>query len=229
MTISVTGHVPLERVYVWELPVRLAHWFLFFSILTLAATGFYIGHPFISVPGPAKDHFLMGTVRMIHVYAAIVFTVSLFARLYWFFVGNRYARWSEFIPLTGRRLRNLFKTIMFYSFLRHDPDDYAGHNALAGATYIVIYAVYLLMITTGLALYTVYASVHSPFQVFGFLTPVFGGLPMARALHHIGMWVVLVFVVIHVYFVLLASIVEHNGTLGSIFSGYKFIPEDEVK
>ena len=55
-----------ERVYVWELPVRLTHWVIFFSILILSATGYYIGHPFISVPGPAKDHFVMGTVRVIH-------------------------------------------------------------------------------------------------------------------------------------------------------------------
>jgi Ni/Fe-hydrogenase 1 B-type cytochrome subunit len=228
MAISATGHVPLERVYVWQLPVRIAHWALFFSIFTLAATGYYIGHPFIAVPGPARDHFVMGTARMIHLYAAIVFTVSLFVRFYWFLVGNRYARLSDFIPVTGERLRNLLKTFMFYTFLRHDPDDYAGHNALAGATYLVIYAVYLLMIGTGLALYTVYASLHSPFQFFGVLTPLFGGLSVARALHHIGMWVILVFVVVHVYFVLLSSIVEQNGTLGSIFSGYKFVPEDEA-
>ena len=39
--------------------------------------------------------------------------------------------------------------------MRHDPDDYAGHNALAGASYAMIFGVYLIMIATGLALYTV--------------------------------------------------------------------------
>ena len=49
---------------------------------------------------------------------------------------------------------------MYYSFIRHDPDDYAGHNALAAASYVMIFAVYLVMIATGLALYTVDASVE---------------------------------------------------------------------
>lgn len=47
---------------------------------------------------------------------------------------------------------------------------------------------------------------------------------MARLIHHIGMWVVLVFVIMHIYFVFLSSIVEHIGTFDSIFSGYKFVP-----
>jgi Ni/Fe-hydrogenase 1 B-type cytochrome subunit len=228
MATTALGNVCLERVYVWQLPVRLAHWTLFFSILVLSATGYYIGHPFISVPGPAKGHFVMGNIRVIHLYAAIVFTIALFVRFYWFFAGNRYARLSEFVPLSRKRRRSLGKTFMFYSFLRHDPVHYAGHNALAATTYLVIYAVFLLMVATGLSLYTVYAPVNSVFQAFGFLTPLFGGLPVARVIHHIGMWVVLIFMVVHVYFVLLASIVEHVGIFDSIFSGFKYIPEDEL-
>ncbi|MGB8445479.1 MAG: cytochrome b/b6 domain-containing protein, partial [Pseudolabrys sp.] len=63
MTESPDHKLTLEKVYVWELPVRLTHWLLFFSILVLSATGYYIGHPFISVPGAATDHFVMGAVR----------------------------------------------------------------------------------------------------------------------------------------------------------------------
>jgi Ni,Fe-hydrogenase I cytochrome b subunit len=36
------------------------------------------------------------------------------------------------------------------------------------------------------------------------------------------MWVILVFMVAHVYFPVLYSIVERNGVFDSIFSGYKF-------
>lgn len=220
--------VTLERVYVWELPVRLTHWVLFFSILILSATGYYIGNPFIGVPGPARDHFVMGTVRIIHLYAAIVFTLAVLVRIYWFFAGNRYARLSEFIPLSRQRWRSLWRTFLYYSFLRRDPDDYPGHNALAATTYLFIIAVYLLMVATGLALYTVTASASSPFQVFRFLVPLFDGLQVARLIHHIGMWIVLIFAVAHIYFVLLSSVVEHIGTFDSIFSGFKFMPERKV-
>jgi len=220
--------IVLERLYVWQLPVRLTHWLIFLSIITLSATGYYIGNPFISVPGEARDHFVMGTIRTVHLYAAIVFTLAVMVRIYWFFVGNKYARWADFIPTTRARFRSLWKTFLFYSFLRHDPDEYAGHNALAGASYAFIFLVYLVMIATGLALYTVDASETSPFQIFGFLVPLFDGLQITRLIHHIGMWIILIFMVVHIYFVFLSSVIEHIGTFDSIFSGYKFVPEEEA-
>lgn len=228
MTEPTKRKVSLERVYVWELPVRVTHWLLFFSVIVLSATGYYIGHPFIAVPGMARDHFVMGTMRTVHLYAAIVFVVATLIRLYWFFAGNRYARWSDFIPLSGRRLGSLWRQVLFYAFIRHDPDDYEGHNALAGASYAFIFLIYLVLIATGLALYTVYASETSVVQSLGFLIPFFGGLPMARLIHHVAMWVVLIFAVVHVYFVFLSSIIEHIGTFDSIFSGFKFIPQKKA-
>jgi len=216
------SHVRLERVYIWELPVRLVHWLLFFSILTLAATGYYIGHPFISVPGEARAHFVMGTMRSVHLYASVVFTLSALVRVYWAFAGNAYARWSELIPVSRQRWRSFKQALLFYTFLSRESVDYLGHNALAGLTYAGIFAVYFVMILTGFALYTVYASPSSPMQLFGFLIPLFDGLQVARLIHHIGMWVILVFVVAHVYFPVLYSIVERNGVFDSIFSGYKF-------
>jgi len=214
--------VGLERVYIWELPVRLAHWLLFFSILVLAATGYYIGHPFISAPGAASAHFIMGSMRSVHLYASVVFTLSALVRVYWAFAGNSYARWSELIPVSRQRWRSFRQALLFYTFLSRESVDYLGHNALAGLTYAGIFAVYFVMMATGFALYTVYASPSSPMQVFGFLIPLFDGLQVARLIHHIGMWVILIFAVAHVYFPVLYSIIERNGVFDSIFSGFKF-------
>jgi Ni/Fe-hydrogenase 1 B-type cytochrome subunit len=213
----------VERLYIWELPVRLTHWLIFFAIVVLAATGYYIGHPFISVAGPARDHFVMGTVRVVHLYAAIVFALSVLVRIYWMFAGNGYARLTQLIPLSRERFRSFWEAAMFYAFMRREAEQCAGHNALAGTTYAMIFVVYLLMIATGLTLYTVDASPSSPFQVFKFLIPLFDGLQIARLIHHIGMWIVLMFAVIHIYFVLLGSIAERIGTVDSIVSGYKFV------
>jgi Ni/Fe-hydrogenase 1 B-type cytochrome subunit len=214
--------VGFEPVYVWELPVRLAHWLLFFSILTLAGTGYYIAHPFISVPGPARAHFVMGSVRSVHLYASIVFTLATLVRIYWAFAGNRYARWSDLVPVSRERWRSFRQAALYYTFLSREPVHYLGHNALAGLTYAGIFAVYLVMMATGFALYTVYAPLGSPMQMFGFLIPLFDGLQVARLIHHIGMWVILIFAVAHVYFPVLYSLVEHSGVFDSIFSGYKF-------
>ncbi len=210
--------VSLHRVYVWELPVRLVHWLLFFSILTLSGTGYYIGNPFASGP------LLMATVRVVHLYASIVFTLCVLLRVYWAFVGNRYARWSDLIPASRERLRSLWTSLRFYTFFGRDPDEYVGHNGLAGLTYAFIFGVYFVMIATGLALYQIYAPVGSPMRAFAFLIRTFGGLQMARLIHHIGMWVILVFAVAHLYFVVLSSTVEHVGIFDSILSGFKFTP-----
>lgn len=216
----------LEREYVWELPVRLAHWLLFLSIVVLAATGYYIGHPFISVPGEARAHFVMGTMRSVHLYASIVFTLSALVRVYWAFAGNAYARWSQLIPVSRQRWQSFRHALLFYTFLTREPIEYLGHNALAGLTYAGIFAVYFVMMATGFALYTVYAPLGSPMQVFGSLIPLFHGLQVARLIHHIGMWVILIFAVAHVYFPVLYSIIERNGVFDSIFSGYKFKERD---
>ena len=210
--------VALERVYDWELPVRLVHWLLFFSILILAATGYYIGDPFFS------GQLVMARVREVHLYTSIVFTLCVLVRIYWAFAGNRYARWSELIPISARRVRSLWKSILFYSFLRHEPDEYVGHNGLAGLTYAIIFGVYFVMIATGLALYQVYVPVGSPLRVFAFLIPFFGGLQIARLIHHVGMWVILIFMVVHLYFVVLYSAIERMGIFDSMLSGFKFVP-----
>ena len=225
MAHSQLAPVPIERVYVWELPVRVTHWVLFFSILILSGTGYYIAHPFISVPGPAKEHFVMGTARAVHLYTAIVFSLAVLIRIYWMFAGNKYARLGQLVPFSRERWSNLWDSILFFCFVRRGPAPYTGHDALAGATYGVLFAVYLVLIATGLALYTVYAPVSSPFQFFRILAPVFGGLQVARLIHHISMWVVLVAAVIHIYSVFLWSFVERAGEVDSIFSGYKFFPK----
>jgi len=102
-------------MYVWELSVRVTHWLIFLAIAVLAVTGFYIGDPFITVSGPAREHFVMGTMRVIHLYAAIVFTLSVLVRVYWMFAGNYYARWDRFIPVSRERLRSTLQAVEFYS------------------------------------------------------------------------------------------------------------------
>lgn len=215
---AVPFRISLDRIYVWELPVRLVHWLLFFSILILAATGYYLGNPFFG------GDLTMAHVRTVHLYASIVFTLSALVRVYWAFVGNRYARWSELIPASLERLKSLWKATRFYTFLSREPVEYAGHNGLAGLTYAVIFAVYFVMMATGFALYTVYAPVGSPMRVFAFLIPIFHGLQIARLIHHIGMWIILIFAVAHIYFVVLYSTVERMGIFDSILSGFKFVP-----
>ena len=220
---------PLERVYVWQVPVRLTHWLIVLSIVVLSATGIYIGRPFLIVPGEARFRFVMGTMKVVHYYAAIVFTLSVLSRVAWMFLGNQYAHWQSFIPVTARRRHGLGGTLRFYLFGLRKPPGFIAHNPLAGLAYVAVFALYFVMIGTGLGLYSVSAAVHSPLRAFSVLLPLFGGPQSARWIHHVTMWLLLGFSVHHVYSGLLMSQIDQNGTVESIFSGYKFIDRDLLR
>ena len=214
----------LVRVYVWEWPVRVTHWLIAASIITLSATGIYIGRPFVISHSPT----FMATVKAVHSYAAIVFALAVLSRIAWMFVGNSYARWYNFIPVHRHRRKGLIGTFEFYVFLLRKPPGYVGHNPLAGMTYVLVFFFYFVMIGTGFALYSASAPAGSPMRLFQFLIPLFGGLQPARWIHHVVMWLLLGFAVHHVYSSVLMSQVEANATTESMFSGYKFVPRQDV-
>ena len=215
----------LVRVYVWEWPVRLAHWCIAYSVLVLAATGFYIGHPFITV---TETGFLMGWARTIHFCAATVFALSVVTRVLWMFLGNQYSHWNKFVPVTRRRWKAMLLILRYYFFQLRQPPGFVGHNPLAGFTYTFVFLMYFAMIATGLGLYATSAHVDSPFRVFRFLLPLWGGAQTARLVHHTVMWLILAFAVHHVYSSVLMSQVEARGTIESMASGYKFVPREDL-
>lgn len=227
-TIPPAADTDLVRIYVWEWPVRLAHWLIVTSIFFLSWTGLYIGGPFLISAGEARNQFVMGTAKTIHFYSAIVFTMAVLMRIIWMFTGNRFSHWDKFIPV-GKRRRNAFLPVLkYYLFGLRKPPGFVGHNPLAGLVYSVVFLIYLTMVGTGIALFTVNAHYQSPLRIFSFLLPLFGGPQAARWIHHIGMWLIWGFAVHHVYSAILMSQVEGNATIESIFSGYKFVHRDDV-
>jgi Ni/Fe-hydrogenase 1 B-type cytochrome subunit len=209
-----------QTVYVWELPVRITHWVNVAAILVLSVTGYYIANPFVTTRGPATEQFLMGAIRFVHIGTAMVFTVSVLFRLYWAFAGNRYARWSQFLPVRRRRLRALFRMIGYYTFVRKEPPAEVGHNPLAGITYTGLYVLFAIQIATGFALYSL--PLHGGFwpTAFGWIVTLFGAQPV-RLVHFIVMWLIIAFTIHHVYSAVLIDIEERSGLLSSIVTGAK--------
>ena len=122
----------LANVYVWEWPVRITHWLNAMAIWVLSVTGLYMGRPFLVAPGEASEHFIMGWAKLIHFYAAIVFTLSVLTRIVWMFTGNKYSSWDKFIPFRRIRAKGLWPTIKYYLFAMRLPPGFVGHNPLAG-------------------------------------------------------------------------------------------------
>jgi len=227
----VTGSQPEARysVYVWDLPLRVIHWTIALSLFVLAATGFAIGTPFISAAGEARDRFVMGTMKAVHLYAAIAFAIAVLSRIWWMFAGNRWASWRQLVPTTSARRKRFLDTLRFYTLLRVDAPPEIGHNPVAGLAYVAVYGLCLVEILTGLALYGSSAAWDSPLRGFAGLATLLGGLQVVRWIHHVVMWLLLGFFVHHLASAILVSSVEGNGLLGSIFSGTKFATREEIE
>lgn len=216
----------LVRTYVWELPLRIAHWLIFFAIATLSITGLYMHRPLVL--STVQTPFLMAAARFVHVVAGFVLIGAFALRVYWFFKGNFWARWSSYIPIHREQWSGMGTMLEYYMFMRFDPGHRVGHNPLAALSYCFIYLLILVEIVTGLTLYS---------RVLGnpVLTQFIGWLPQLidpqylREVHFFVMFVFFAFLIFHIYASILVSIEEQNGLLDSIFTGWKFVPAGELR
>ena len=212
------------RIYVWELPVRIYHWLNALCILLLALTGFLIAHPIAIASGKeASFSYWFGTVRFIHFAAAYVFTAVIAFRIYWSFVGNSFARWTNFLPLRKKQLIDS-ATVVKVEMLQvsNAPMDFIGHNPIAYFSYAGVFLLSFFQIASGFALYTPTSAAWFP-SLFGWMMPLFGSEQNLRTYHYGVMWLFGLFVLVHVYLVVYQEFVEGNGTLSSIVGGWKFI------
>jgi Ni/Fe-hydrogenase 1 B-type cytochrome subunit len=208
------------REYIWELPVRITHWVNALSILTLSITGFYIGAPFLyAVSDTALP---MATMRFIHFTAGYIFTASVLFRIYWWFVGNQYARWNQFVPTTMERVQNTVQCGLFYCFLEDEIPHSPGHTGMAGISYAVIFTLFLFEVVSGFAMLHLANGGGMVYVIGGGWMLDILSAGTIRMLHHVFMWCIWIFVIIHVYISWHNDIIERNGLISSIFSGYKF-------
>ncbi|BBA68671.1 Ni/Fe-hydrogenase, b-type cytochrome subunit [Geobacter sulfurreducens] len=215
----------LYEEYVWEVPVRVTHWVNMLAIVVLSVTGIYIGSP--KTLGLSASDYVMGWVRVIHFTAGYTFTVSVASRIWWAFAGNRHAGWREFVPfLSQEGRRNMWRMFTYYTFLSRKVPHPIGHNALAGATYLLVFLLYLTMIFTGLALYAEHRPGGAMHVLLSPLYWLFSNQGM-RLTHHMVMWLLIAFAIHHVYSAWLMDVKERGGVMSSIFGGYKPVKRRE--
>jgi Ni/Fe-hydrogenase 1 B-type cytochrome subunit len=214
-----------KSIYIWEFPVRLTHWLNVLSIITLAFTGFYIGAPFIHAV--TEDELIMSTMRFIHFVAAYVFSVSVLVRIYWWFAGNKYAKYDQFVPTTDERVKNAVDTGLFYAFLKKEIPHAPGHTGLAGIAYTFLFFLFIVEILTGFALYSMAHGGGALWTLLGGWTLAIFTAGTIRLFHHVIMWLIVIFVIAHVYISWHNDLFEKNGLMSSIFSGYKHMEDKD--
>ena len=120
----------MQKILVWDLPVRLGHW--------LMVGGFTLAW----LTGDSE------TFRLVHVVAgATVLAVATF-RLPWGVIGSRYARFADFVRGPAA-VRNYL-----LSLLRLQPAHHVGHNPAGGWAIVLLLG---LAILTGLAGWAMYS------------------------------------------------------------------------
>jgi len=221
--------VKRTAVYVYEAPVRIWHWVNALSITLLAITGYLIANPLPSMPGEASDHFVMGYIRFVHFAAGYVFAVAFLGRLYWALVGNRYSRQLFSLPFWRLSFwKDVLHEARWYAFLEQEPRKYIGHNPLAHLFMVAIITVGgLVMLTTGFALYAEQTGLGSwQDRLFGWLIPLMGQSQDVRMWHHWGMWIIVIFVMLHVYTAIREDIMSRQSLISTMISGWRMFKDD---
>ena len=217
-----------RKVYVWQLAVRFYHWLNAACIVTLAITGYLIGNPLAIQNGSeASFSYWFGTLRFIHFVAAFVFFFNFLFRIYWGFVGNRFAKWHNFIPYKKEQWKEIKQVLCIDIFqICKESLKSIGHNSLAGFTYFLTFLAFLFQAITGFGMYSAMSDSWLP-NLFAWIVPLMGGDFAVRQWHHVMMWFFIIFAMVHVYLVFYHDYVEGRGTISSMAGGWKFIEKQK--
>lgn len=218
-----------QRVYVWEQPVRWFHWINAVSVVVLAVTGWLIAHPpAFMTTREASFGYWFGTARFLHFLFAYIFTANFAFRVYWSFVGNKFASWRNFFPLTAAQVRQIWAVLKVDIFQSSNkPVHTLGHNSMAYFTYTGTGLLTLFQIVSGFGLYAATSEAWFP-QLFTWVVPLFGSESNLRIFHYAVLWAFAVFTLIHVYLAFYHDYVEGHGVLSSIVGGWKFMEKHQA-
>ncbi len=213
-----------ERVYVWQLPVRLYHWINALCVAALAVTGYLIGRPLaVQSAAEASYSYWFGQIRFIHFVAAFIFFFNFLFRIYWGFAGNKFAQWRNFIIHRKSQVQEAVDVLKIDILqTQSKPLESVGHNSLAGFTYFITFLVFLFQCITGFGMYAAMSDSWLP-HMFAWIVPLMGGDFAVRQWHHVMMWFFIIFSIIHVYLVFYHDYVEGRGIISSMAGGWKFI------
>lgn len=228
-TTSAAGGAPrqtsLRAQFIYEWPVRLWHWLTVLAIIVLAVSGFYIGRPFVpAMQGEAVDSFFMGWMRFAHFAAGYLMAVLFLGRIYWAFVGNKYAGELIMPPLFSLAIwKDVWLRMRYYLFMVKDVPSTPGPNGLEVVSvffFFTLPAVFLIL--SGFALYAEGTGLGSwQAAAFGWVRALFGDSQALHTWHRLAMWVMIVFVIIHVYLVIRQDVMSKQSYISTMISGYR--------
>lgn len=186
----------VERIRVWDLPLRIFHWLLAFSVIA----GWLLGQ---FGPAQMKLHFWLGYM----VVGLLVF------RVIWGFVGPKDARFISFV----RGPRSLV------AYMRHlfdrEPSYWDGHNPLGALSVIAMIAILGFQAWTGLV-----SDPEDYINVGPLASSVSREISRsAVGWHGAGANLVLLLVVLHIGVILFYRIWKREDLVRPMVTGWKLV------
>jgi len=226
--------------------MRIIHWVNAISMVVAIITGLYIAEPYYQtlIAEPAVDKYVMAWNRWGHFIVAIIFDVTSIIVAYLYFFSRFEKPILKLLP-TPRNIKEFFAVLInLLTFNRSKSFD-SSHSDSFNTVYFTIFHLLLAwMLFTGLQLYV--HGLESGLSSIGKWWPAMlhwatdWTIPVSSALvgttampnlmdvrivHHITMWLIVVWVVFHIYYQVWRTIFWQEGDIAIAFGGSKFAKE----
>jgi Ni/Fe-hydrogenase 1 B-type cytochrome subunit len=199
-----------------------SHWINLLCMIGLAFTGFYIHYPFFAG--------FMSAARYIHFTLAFILVINLCSRIilaFWVRDANQLGSRKTDVDIKNwlpqeENKHQFMETVKYYAFFRNTHVISAKYGSLQKISYLATVPITLYMAWTGFALYTP-AHAWPIWPLFGSAVALFGSEMAVRIAHYFGMWVIILFTMVHAY---LAAIDGFKPFYSLIFL-WKETPEED--
>ncbi|BAK73782.1 [Ni-Fe] hydrogenase, cytochrome b subunit [Arcobacter defluvii] len=221
--------------------MRIVHWANAICMVVAVITGLYIGHPYYQsfIADPAVDKYVMAWNRWGHFIVAIIFDVTAVLIGYLYFFSRFEKPYKKLIP-TGKNIKEFFEVFLnLITFNRRKNFDSSHSDSYNIVFFTIFHLLLIFMLFTGLQLYV--HGLASGESSIGAWWPamlhiatdwtlnVFGGNMGVRIAHHTSMYLILVWVMCHIYYQIWRTIFWKEGDIAIVIGGSKFVREKEEK
>lgn len=221
--------------------MRIVHWANAICMVVAVITGLYIGHPYYQsfIADPAVDKYVMAWNRWGHFIVAIIFDVTAVLIGYLYFFSRFEKPYKKLIP-TGKNIKEFFEVFLnLITFNRRKNFDSSHSDSYNIVFFTIFHLLLIFMLFTGLQLYV--HGLASGESSIGTWWPamlhiatdwtlnVFGGNMGVRIAHHTSMYLILVWVMCHIYYQIWRTIFWKEGDIAIVIGGSKFVREKEEK
>jgi len=224
--------------------MRIIHWVNAISMVVAIVTGLYIAAPYYQsfIAEGAVDKYVMAWNRWGHFIVAIIFDVTSIIVAYLFFFSRFEKPILKLLP-TPTNIKEFFAVLVnLVTFNRSKSFD-SSHSDSFNTVYFTIFHLLLAwMLFTGLQMYvhglasgessigrwwpamlhlvTDWTIPASSWLVGSGPTP---SIMDVRISHHITMWLIIAWVVFHIYYQVWRTIFWQEGDISIVFGGDKFV------